>query len=170
MEKANRLWSVRRAIGFGRFFRKMPKDAPGPTTARCLPHARHSARLGCDSPMSMKTSGSIPLVMTLVLVLLTSCATGIQMSRTTPAQLSASAADGRSSSLHSGNHFAYWLWKEDDGTWHLRTTSARQEHRFQGRIHPMTAGSIEALVGVGLEGGGRRHRGDGMDLSDGDIV
>src|SRR5438105_12831441 len=103
-------------------------------------------------------------------LLLANCATGIQMSRTTPAQLSASAADGRSSSLHSGNHFAYWLWKEDDGTWHLRTTSARQEHRFQGRIHPMTAGSIEALVGVGLEGGGRRHRGDGMDMVEGDVV
>src|SRR3954463_2866174 len=88
-------------------------------------------------------SRTVPAV--IALLLLTSCATGIQMSRTTPAQISVTAADGRSPNLHSGDRFAYWLWKEDDGTWHLRTTSARQPHRFQGKIHPTTAGAIEAL-------------------------
>src|SRR4051812_33070024 len=107
------------------------------------------------------------LALALVVITAAGCAAGgIQMSRTTPAQLNAAVANSRSPALHSGNHFAYWLWKDDDGSWHLRTTSARQQHRFQGRIHSATPGAITALTGIGLEGRGRRHRGDGMDLID----
>jgi hypothetical protein len=99
------------------------------------------------------------------------CETGMQMSHTTPAQLSVSLASHRSPSLHSGNHFAYWIWKDDDGTWHVRTTSARVPHRFQGIIRPSLAGSIQALKGVGLENPGRRGRGgDRLEFVGGDVV
>lgn len=89
---------------------------------------------------------------------------------TTPAQLSASVAEGRSSDLHTGNPFGYWLWKEADGTWHLRTTAARQGHRFQGVIRPGVAGAIQALNGVNLSAGGRRRPSDALHLDGNDIV
>ena len=96
------------------------------------------------------------------------CVNAIQMSRSTPAQLDISVADGRPPKLHSGDHFAYWLWRDSDNLWHLRTTTARKARHFQGRIHPVAPGTISELVGVALEGG--RRRADGFGMVDGDIA
>ena len=74
-------------------------------------------------------------------------------------------AGGRSPNLHSGSGFAYWIWREDDGTWHLRTTAGRQGHRFQGRVRSSTPGAIQALAGVGLDAPGRKKRGGGDHLT-----
>ena len=96
------------------------------------------------------------------------CLNAIQMSHSTPAQLAMSVADGRPPRLHSGDHFAYWLWRDSDNLWHLRTTTARKSHRLEGRIHPVAPGTISELVGVALEGG--RRRADGLGMVDGDIA
>src|SRR5205823_1793951 len=109
-------------------------------------------------------------IASLCALLIPACETAKPTLRTTPVPLSTTAADGRSPDLHSGNHFAYWVWKEDDGTWHLRTTAARQGHRFQGRIHPADAGSIQALAGVGLQAPSRRRKGDQLGMVDNDVV
>ena len=101
-------------------------------------------------------------------LLVSGCVNAIQMSSSTPAQLNIGVADGRSPKLHSGDRFAYWLWRDSDDTWHLRTTSARKAHHFQGRIHPIPPGRISELAGVGLEGG--RRRTDGLGMADGDIA
>src|SRR3954470_15389386 len=92
-------------------------------------------------------------------LLLSGCAAGVQMPKGLPDRLSANVASYRSPNLHSGSHFAFWVWRGDDGTWHLRTTSARVNHRYQGIIHPDIAGSIKDLKGVNLAGPGRRGRG-----------
>src|SRR4051812_36514358 len=110
------------------------------------------------------------LVLTLCLLLGTSCSSGIRMFSTTPAHSSTNVAEGRSPALHTGNPFGYWLWKEDDGTWHLRTTAARQAHRFQGMIRPSVAGSIQALSGVNLSPGGRRRSADVLRMDGSNIV
>src|SRR3954463_3875286 len=65
------------------------------------------------------------------LLLVTGCISQIEIARAKPAQLKITVADGRSPALHSGDHFAYWIWREDD-VWHLRTTTARKSRRFQG--------------------------------------
>ncbi|HTZ21396.1 MAG TPA: hypothetical protein VMC06_10990, partial [Opitutaceae bacterium] len=101
-------------------------------------------------------------------LLVSGCVNAIPMSHSIPAQLNVSVADGRSPKLHSGDRFAYWLWRDSDDTWHLRTTSARKAHHFQGRIHPVPPGTISELVGVSLEGG--RRRADGLGMVDGDIA
>jgi hypothetical protein len=87
--------------------------------------------------------------------LVTGCVNAIDMSSSTPAQLNARTADGRSPALHSGDHFAFWLWRDEDNAWHLRTTTAGKSHRFQGRIHPVAPTAITELHVIGLEGG--RH-------------
>lgn len=92
------------------------------------------------------------------------------MFSTVSASLVASVADGRSSDLHTGNPFGYWLWREDDGTWHLRTTAARQGHRFQGAIRPGVSGAIQALNGVNLSAGGRRRPSDALHMDGSNIV
>jgi hypothetical protein len=91
---------------------------------------------------------------------------------TTAAQLDFAVATGRSPNLHSGAGFAYWLWREDDGSWHLRTTSGKQSHRFQGRIRTNVPGAIQALTGVGLDARGKKKRAGGDDLKteNGEIV
>ena len=111
------------------------------------------------------------LALMLCALFFSACESGVQMARTTPARLSATVASTRSPALHSGNHFAYWIWKDDDGTWHLRTTSARVQHRFRGIIRPSLPGAIRALSGIGLEGPGRRGRGgDRLELVGSDVV
>ena len=125
----------------------------------------------------MKTSSSrvfrpalgAVLALAACILLLTGCVNVVEMSRTTPAQLGAETANDRSPSLHSGDDFAYWVWKDSDGTWHLRTTAAvRKPHHFQGRIHPLTPGTIAGLTRIGLED--RRRRGDLLTMTDGDIA
>lgn len=69
----------------------------------------------------------------------------------TPTRLSASVAAGRPSELASGNHRAFWIWRDDDGVWHLRTTSRRVAHRFQGTIRPMLGAEIVDLKRIDLD-------------------
>jgi hypothetical protein len=113
---------------------------------------------------------SVTIALTICVLLATSCTSGMRMFSATPARLSTSVAEGRSPDLHTGNPFGYWLWKEDDGTWHLRTTAARQAHRFQGAIRPSIAGSIQALSGVNLNPGGRRRPSDVLRMEGSNIV
>lgn len=52
-----------------------------------------------------------------VVLALSGCVNAIEMSHSTVAQLSLGVANGRPPGLHSGDHFAYWLWRDGDGTW-----------------------------------------------------
>src|SRR4051812_16151736 len=79
-------------------------------------------------------------------------------------QMDAAVATGRSANLHSASAFAYWIWREDDNTWHVRTTAARQGHRFQGTVRASVPGAIQALLGVGIDSRGKRKRGGGDNL------
>jgi hypothetical protein len=42
-------------------------------------------------------------------------------------------ASGKPGSLHPGAPMAYWIWRDGNG-WHLRTTTAKNNHRFNGRF------------------------------------
>jgi hypothetical protein len=79
-----------------------------------------------------------------VLLALAGCETtgGFRMSTSTPAQVSTVAAEGRSPRLVSGAGQAYWLWKDADHVWHLRTTAPRNGRRFRGLIRPLPGVSI----------------------------
>ena len=102
------------------------------------------------------------------LLVVSGCVNAIQMSRSTPAQLSVSVADGRPPGLHAGDHFAYWLWRDGDSMWPLRPPPKSPAQRIQGRIHPVLPGAITDLAGVGIEGGQRRS--DGLGMVEGDIA
>ncbi len=110
----------------------------------------------------------------IVLILFSGCATDaprvrpIQFSASTPTRLAASVADGRSAKLHSGNNFAYWLWRDTDGTWHLRSTASGKGHRFQGRIHADSPGALSIGALVSMEARGRHA--DDIGMVDGDIA
>lgn len=68
-----------------------------------------------------------------------------------PTRLSVEVAKDRAAELASGNHRAYWIWRDDDGVWHLRTTARRVGHRFQGMIRPLEGGEIVGLTLVGID-------------------
>ena len=59
---------------------------------------------------------------------------------------------------------AYWVWTGGKGDWHLRTTTSKQRHRFQGRVHPLQGSSLSNLKTTRLEWGDR------MRLQGTDIV
>lgn len=111
-------------------------------------------------------------VSALLTVLLASCAHEPKPLPTAVARMSFASAQGRSPDLHSGRPFAYWIWRDDDGSWHLRTTASRQGRRFQGRVRSTSAGAIQALTGVGLDPRGKRKRagGDDLKMERGEIV
>ncbi len=44
---------------------------------------------------------------------------------------------------------AFWIWRDKDGTWHLRTTTTKDRHRFSGRI--WVDGTIKDLKPSTLE-------------------
>lgn len=67
---------------------------------------------------------------------LAGCVAGLDMSTSTPAQLSTAVATGRPTRLVSGANQSFWLWVDADGVWHLRSTTAGLKRRFQGRIRP----------------------------------
>lgn len=68
-----------------------------------------------------------------------------------PPRLSVDLAAGRAPELATGNHRAFWIWRDDDGLWHLRTTSRRVAHRFQGTIRPLPGSEIMDFKRVGLD-------------------
>lgn len=72
-------------------------------------------------------------------------------SSSTPARLSASIATGRAPDLATGNHRAFWVWRDDDGVWHVRTTARRVGHRYQGVIRPLEGAEIVGLTLVGID-------------------
>lgn len=93
------------------------------------------------------------LLVSSVAVVLCSCSSApppIAPSSSKPVRLSASVAAGRSPELASGNYRAYWIWRDDDGVWHLRTT-ARRGHRFQGVVRPLEGAQIGDLKLVGID-------------------
>jgi hypothetical protein len=50
-----------------------------------------------------------------------------------PAELAKGVEEGRPAGFHDGAPEGYWVW-HDGASWHLRTTTAHREHRFQGRV------------------------------------
>jgi hypothetical protein len=80
------------------------------------------------------------------------CATApaVRMSDSTPTRVDMIAAEGRPKDLKLGANRAYWLWKDEDRVWHLRTTAARRGHQFEGVIRPFPGAEIVDVRGVGL--------------------
>jgi len=50
-----------------------------------------------------------------------------------PVDTGNNVAEGRPPAFKDGAPEAYWVW-HDRGGWHVRTTTAHQQHRFQGRV------------------------------------
>ena len=67
---------------------------------------------------------------------------GMHMSTSTPAPVSMVAAEGRSPRLNAGAPQNYWLWRDDEGLWHLRTTAPRAGRNFKGLVRPLPGTSI----------------------------
>ncbi|MES2694470.1 MAG: hypothetical protein V4773_13425 [Verrucomicrobiota bacterium] len=91
------------------------------------------------------------LSLTLFALSLGGCMSAIEMSSSTPAELNMNVANDRSPALHSGAPYAFWVWRDADGLWHLRTTAKRTMHRFQGRIRPLSPAVISDVQPVSLE-------------------
>lgn len=73
------------------------------------------------------------------------------------------SANGRPRNLQAGAAEAYWVWRDDNGGWHLRSTTAKVEHRFSGRISGH--GKVE-ITGVHAA---RTERNDTVKLVDNNI-
>lgn len=72
-------------------------------------------------------------------------------------------AAGQPASMHSGAPRSFWLWHDGDTmTWHLRTTTAGQLHRFSGRVWGDNA--ITNLKPDVLEAGQDRVRNEQTDV------
>jgi hypothetical protein len=56
--------------------------------------------------------------------------------------------------FHPGLTESYWIW-HDGGGWHLRTTTAVAQHRFQGVIYAANGGAITNLAPTRVEWGDR---------------
>jgi hypothetical protein len=106
---------------------------------------------------------SIPLFIFGAL-LLGGCAEPIQMPVSTPGGLQVVDAMGRPRGLSSGAHMGYWVWKDQDAVWHVRTTSDRVRHHFEGKIHPFPGTAIFNLHAISHE------RDDRIEMVDGDIA
>lgn len=70
---------------------------------------------------------------------------------TEPLKFNVAAAEGRSPDLASGNYRATWIWRDPDGSWHLRTIARRVGHRFQGVIRPLSGGEIVDVKPISLD-------------------
>lgn len=108
----------------------------------------------------------------LCVLVLTACGSAPAPTPLASVTMDFTQAAGRAPGLHSAGPFGYWIWRDDDGSWHLRTTSGRQGHRFQGRIRSSEPGAIQAVAGIGLEAPGRKRRGgaDHYRIENGEIV
>lgn len=58
-------------------------------------------------------------------------------------------AEGKPPSLKSGNPEAFYIWHDTAG-WHLRTTTAKKEHRFYGRVQAKD-GEIKSVKSFSAE-------------------
>jgi hypothetical protein len=88
----------------------------------------------------------------------------IQIDSSSPVQLASGLADGKPPRLQPSAAMAFWVWQSKAGQWHLRSTTARQKHRFQGRIRPLHGASLTALTPT------RNEWNDRMRMSGNDIV
>lgn len=88
----------------------------------------------------------------------------IEADTTTPTQLAAGLANGKPPRLRPGAVMTYWIWHSGKDDWHLRSTTSKQLHRFQGRVHPVQGASLSHLKATRLEWGDR------MRLQGEDIV
>ncbi len=88
----------------------------------------------------------------LALVFLSGCATApaIPMATSTPDRIAVSAAEGRASALRIGARRAYWVWKDQDGVWHLRTTAGQSGRAYEGVIRPLPGAEITDVKPIGL--------------------
>lgn len=77
---------------------------------------------------------------------------GFQMSSSTPAPVSMAAATGRAGGLAAGAGQSFWLWRDDDGLWHLRSTAPRAGRNFQGLIRPLPGTLITDVKPLRAEG------------------
>ena len=75
----------------------------------------------------------------------------IDLDTTTPVQMASGLADGKPPRLRPGATMSYWVWQSTRGDWHLRSTTAQQLHRFQGRVHPLEGASLSNLKPTRLE-------------------
>ena len=60
-------------------------------------------------------------------------------------QMASGLADGKPPRLRPGAAMAYWVWQSAKGDWHLRSTTAQQLHRFQGRVHPLEGATLSDI-------------------------
>lgn len=105
-------------------------------------------------PRPAATRFTITLICVIAATLLGGCASApplLPSASSNPVRLSASVAQGRSTELATGNYRAYWIWRDDDGVWHLRTTARRTGHRYQGVIRPLEGAEIVDLTLVGID-------------------
>lgn len=79
-----------------------------------------------------------------------SSAPTLPMSASTPDRIAIRAADGRATALRIGARRAYWVWKDEDGVWHLRTTAGQSGRAYEGVIRPLPGAEITDLKPVGL--------------------
>jgi len=94
------------------------------------------------------------IVLICAFALLSGCSTtppAFPPSSLNPPQLSASVANGRATDLGPGHPHAFWVWRDSDGLWHLRTTAKRRDHRFQGVIRPLDGAEIVNLRPVSAD-------------------
>lgn len=59
--------------------------------------------------------------------------------------LPASTADDRPASLQETSGPGFWVWRGPQGAWHVRTTTAAQQHSFRGEIAVQGEGLLTDL-------------------------
>lgn len=60
-------------------------------------------------------------------------------------------ADGRPTALVAGAPLGVWIWIDRDQTWHVRTTTHSQMHRFQGVVMTVRDNTLSDVKPVRLE-------------------
>ncbi len=76
-------------------------------------------------------------------------------SSSNPTRMSVTVARGRAPDLATGNYRAFWIWRDEDDVWHLRTTARRVGHRYQGVVRPLEGAEIVDLKLVGIDSNDR---------------
>ncbi|MBK7394767.1 MAG: hypothetical protein IPJ34_00310 [Myxococcales bacterium] len=69
---------------------------------------------------------------------------------TPPQPTNNSVASGQPPHLHPSAPAAYWIWRDSNGWWHVRTTTKKYLHRFHGTVKSV-GGNIAMVKGTRLE-------------------
>ena len=88
----------------------------------------------------------------------------VEMDSTSPIQMASGLADSKPPHAHAGAAMSYWVWQAPRNEWHIRSTTAHQLHRFQGRIRPLQSASLTNLKATRLEWGDRMRL-EGRDIA-----